>query len=127
MIAFDDQHQEILFPVESTRLRSGDLILIRSGEPVPADCKILWGEAEVDESILTGESLPVDKAAKDTLIGGSLLVSGTVKAQVTASAGESRLPASSVLFSGRRARSLRCSSWPTGSVRSSYPSLSSLP
>jgi len=91
MIAFDDQHQEILFPVESTRLRSGDLILIRSGEPVPADCKILWGEAEVDESILTGESLPVGKAAKDTLIGGSLLVSGTVKAQVTASAGESVL------------------------------------
>jgi P-type Cu+ transporter len=91
MIAFDDQHHEILFPVESTRLRSGDLILIRSGEPVPADCKILWGEAGVDESILTGESLAVDKAAKDTLIGGSLLVSGIVKAQVTASAGESVL------------------------------------
>ena len=91
MIAFDDRHQEILFLVENTRLRSGDLILIRSGEPVPADCKILWGEAAVDESILTGESLPVDKAAKDTLIGGSLLVSGTVKAQVTSSAGESVL------------------------------------
>jgi Cu+-exporting ATPase len=91
MIAFDDQHQEILFPVESTQLRSGDLILIRSGEPVPADCKILWGEAGVDESILTGESLPVDKVARETLIGGSLLISGTVKAQVTASAGESVL------------------------------------
>jgi Cu+-exporting ATPase len=91
MIAFDDQHQEILFPVESTQLRSGDLILIRSGEPVPADCKILWGEAGVDESILTGESLPVDKTAKGNLIGGSLLVSGTVKAQVTASAGETVL------------------------------------
>jgi Cu+-exporting ATPase len=91
MIAFDDQHQEVLFPVESTQLRSGDLILIRSGEAVPADCKILWGEAGVDESILTGESLPLDKAAKDTLIGGSLLVSGTVKAQVTAAADESVL------------------------------------
>lgn len=91
MIAFDDQHQEILFPVESTQLRSGDLVLIRSGEPVPADCKILWGEAGVDESILTGESLPVEKAAKGNLIGGSLLVSGAVKAQVTASAGETVL------------------------------------
>jgi Cu+-exporting ATPase len=91
MIAFDDQHQEILFPVESTQLRSGDLILIRSGESVPADSKILWGEASVDESILTGESLPVEKAAKSALIGGSLLVSGTVKAQVTASADESVL------------------------------------
>jgi P-type Cu+ transporter len=89
MIAFDDQHQEVLFPVENTQLRSGDLILIRSGEQVPADCKILWGEGGADESILTGESLPVDKAAKDTLIGGSLLVSGSVKAQVTAAIGDS--------------------------------------
>ncbi|HTI93663.1 MAG TPA: cation-translocating P-type ATPase [Puia sp.] len=91
MIAFDDQHREVLFPVESDQLRSGDLILIRSGEEVPADARILWGEAGVDESILTGESLPIDKKGKDTLIGGSLLVSGTVKAQVTAAAGDSIL------------------------------------
>ena len=91
MIAFDDQHQEILFPVESAQLRSGDLVLIRTGEQVPADCKILWGMAGVDESILTGESLPVDKKQKEMLIGGSLLVSGSVKAQVTAA------PADSVL------------------------------
>jgi len=91
MIAFDDQHQEILFPVESDQLRSGDLVLIRSGEEVPADCKILWGDASVNESILTGESLPIDKKGKDALIGGSLLVSGTVKAQVTAAAGDSVL------------------------------------
>jgi len=86
MIAFDDQHQEVLFPVESTQLRSGDLILVRAGEEVPADARILWGEAGVDESILTGESLPVEKKGKDTIIGGSLLISGTVKAQVTAAA-----------------------------------------
>lgn len=91
MIAFDDQHQEILFPVESTQLRSGDLVLIRTGEQVPADCKILWGEAGADESILTGESLPIEKKAKDRLIGGSLLVSGSVKAQVTAAGDESIL------------------------------------
>ncbi|MBS1606786.1 MAG: cadmium-translocating P-type ATPase [Bacteroidetes bacterium] len=86
MIAFDDEHQEVLFPVESTQLRSGDLILVRAGEEVPADARILWGEAGVDESILTGESLPVEKKGKDSIIGGSVLVSGTVKAQVTAAA-----------------------------------------
>jgi Cu+-exporting ATPase len=91
MIAFDDQHQEVLFPIENTQLRSGDLVLIRTGEQVPADCKILWGEAGVSEAIVTGESLPLDKKAKDTLIGGSLLVSGTVKAQVTAAAENSVL------------------------------------
>ncbi len=57
MIAFDDQHQEIVFPVDSRQLRSGDLILIKTGEQVPADAKILWGEAQVDEAIITGESL----------------------------------------------------------------------
>jgi P-type Cu+ transporter len=89
MIAFDDQHQEVLFPIESAQLRSGDLVLVRTGESVPADCKILWGEAGVDESILTGESLPVAKKARDLLIGGSLLVSGSVKAQVTAAGDDS--------------------------------------
>lgn len=84
MIAYDDQHQEQVFAVESEQLRSGDLILIRTGEQVPADCKILWGEAEVNESILTGESEPLHKKGKDLLIGGSVLAGGTVKAYVTA-------------------------------------------
>jgi Cu+-exporting ATPase len=91
MIAFDDSHQELVFPVENTVLKSGDLILIKTGEQVPADCKILWGEASVDEAIVTGESLPIERQAKDRLIGGSLLLSGTVKAQVTASTKDSVL------------------------------------
>lgn len=91
MIAFDDAHQEQIFPVENSVLKTGDLILIRSGEQVPVDCKILWGEAGVDEAIVTGESLPVERKARDLLIGGSLIVSGTVKAQVTAAAKDSVL------------------------------------
>jgi Cu+-exporting ATPase len=91
MIAFDDQHQEQIFPVENTVLHVGDLILIKSGEQIPADCKILWGEATVNEAIITGESLPLTKKQKDQLIGGSLLVDGTVKAQVTATAKDSVL------------------------------------
>jgi Cu+-exporting ATPase len=84
MIAFDDEHKEHTFPVENTTLRVGDLILIKSGEQVPIDCKILWGDAHVNESIITGESLPIHKSAKEKLIGGSILTDGTVKAQVTA-------------------------------------------
>jgi Cu+-exporting ATPase len=84
MIAFDDKHQENVFEVESTSLRVGDLILIKNGEHVPMDSKILWGEANVNEAIITGESAPVHKQMKDNLIGGSILESGTVKAQVTA-------------------------------------------
>lgn len=84
MIAFDDAHQEQYFPVENTQLRIGDLILIKAGDQVPIDCKILWGDIHVNESIITGESLPVHRIAKGKLIGGSLVTDGTVKAQVTA-------------------------------------------
>ncbi len=91
MIAFDDKHQEIIFPVDSLQLRSGDLVLVRSGEQIPADAKILWGGGQVDEAIITGESLPVNKNAKDLVIGGSILLDGSLKAQVTASAKDSVL------------------------------------
>jgi P-type Cu+ transporter len=91
MIAFDGDHKEIIFPIENTQLRAGDLVLIKTGEQVPADCKILWGDATVDEAIVTGESLPITKRKKDKLIGGSIVTDGTVKAQVTASANDSVL------------------------------------
>lgn len=84
MIAFDDQHQEVIFPVENNQLRVGDLVLIKTGEQVPTDCKILWGDVMVSEALLTGESAPVSKTKKDTLIGGSIIEQGTAKAQVTA-------------------------------------------
>ncbi len=91
MIAYDDQHQEHIFPVESSALKTGDLILIKSGEAVPMDCKILSGEIAVDESIVTGESIPVNKSIKDQLIGGSIAVNGSAKAYVTAVGADSVL------------------------------------
>lgn len=91
MIAFDDKHEEIIFPVDNDRLRNGDLILIKSGEQVPADCKILTGGGTVNESIVTGESMPINKNPKDRLIGGSIVVEGIIKAQVTAEAKHSVL------------------------------------
>jgi Cu+-exporting ATPase len=84
MIAFDDKHQEQIFQVESKDLHVGDLVLIKNGEYVPMDAKILWGEADVNEAIITGESLPLKKTMKDKLIGGSIIQNGTVKAQITA-------------------------------------------
>jgi P-type Cu+ transporter len=84
MIAFDDEHKEQIFPLENIYLKSGDLLLIKNGEQVPADCKILWGDCLVNEAIITGESLPLAKTKKDFLIGGSVLADGLVKAQVTA-------------------------------------------
>ena len=76
MIAFDENHQEVILPIENTQLKVGDLVLVRSGEQVPIDSKILWGEAHINESLLTGESIPVHKIAKDKIIGGSIVESG---------------------------------------------------
>jgi len=84
MIAFDDEHCEQIFPIENIYLKTGDLILIKNGEQVPSDCKILSGECMVNEAIITGESLPLPRQKKDMLIGGSVLDNGWVKAQVTA-------------------------------------------
>ncbi|HVF97331.1 MAG TPA: cation-translocating P-type ATPase, partial [Flavisolibacter sp.] len=91
MIAFDDKYQEVIFPVENTQLKAGDLVQINTGEQVPSDCKILWGEAQLNEALLTGESTPVSKKAKDFIIGGSIVESGTLKAQVTAVGGDTVL------------------------------------
>lgn len=85
MIAFDDNHEEQIFPVENTVLQNGDLVLIKTGEQVPADCKILSGDALLNEAIITGESAPVSKSKKDFIIGGSVVESGIIRAQVTAS------------------------------------------
>ncbi len=84
MIAYDDQPQEHIFPIERTSLKVGHAVLIKSGEHVPMDAKILWGEASINEAIITGESVPVEKKMNDKIIGGSILESGTIKAYVTA-------------------------------------------
>jgi len=84
MIVFDENHKEIIFNVESTSLKVGDIILVNAGETIPMDSKILWGEASVNESIVTGESVPVYRKINDLLLGGSTIENGTIKAYVTA-------------------------------------------
>ena len=61
-----------------------DVVLLSRGDQVPADATVLSGTAEADESLLTGESAPVSKAAGEALYSGSFLVSGSVAARLTA-------------------------------------------
>ena len=84
MITYDDEHNEHIFPVENMHLKVGDLLLVKTGEQVPMDCKILSGEVEVNEAIISGEGLPVYKKQNDLLIGGSVVANGSVKCYVTA-------------------------------------------
>ena len=66
------------------RIREGDVVLIRPGERIPVDGVITSGACAVDESMLTGESLPVDKRVGDRVIGGSLNRAGSAEAEATA-------------------------------------------
>lgn len=64
-------------------LRAGDLVLVRPGERVPADGEIVDGEAELDESLLTGESTPVPKKAGDAVVAASVVAGGALVIRIT--------------------------------------------
>jgi Cu2+-exporting ATPase len=72
-------------------LKKGDLILIKPGEKVPADGMILEGESYLNESMLTGESKPVQKSREDKVIGGSINGNGSLKVKVQNTGAESYL------------------------------------
>ncbi len=69
--------------VSVAQLRPGDRVLIRPGETVPADGDVVEGEGSVDESLLTGESLPRHRGPDDALVGGSLNVESPLQMRVT--------------------------------------------
>jgi P-type Cu+ transporter len=66
------------------QLRSGDRILLKPGERIPTDGKVFEGQSAVDESMLTGESRPVEKSAGQSLFGGTAVLDGRLVMQVTA-------------------------------------------
>jgi Cu2+-exporting ATPase len=70
-------------PVEvpTAELQVGDLLLIRPGAKVPVDAEVAEGESEVDESTVTGESLPVSKRPGDQLVGATINKNGTLRAR----------------------------------------------
>lgn len=77
--------------VRLEELRPDDVVLVRPGERFPADGRLADGHTSADESALTGESVPVDKAPGDEVFGGTLNGEGVVRARVERPASESAL------------------------------------
>ncbi|WP_158615401.1 cation-translocating P-type ATPase [Acidipila sp. EB88] len=72
-------------------LAPGDLVLVRPGGRIPVDGEVVDGASAVDESMLTGEPMPVDKAAGDRLTGGTVNTSGALRMRVLRRAGQGTL------------------------------------
>jgi Cu+-exporting ATPase len=72
----DAQGHEVEVPLDE--VRPGDLLLVKPGARVPVDGVVCQGRSAVDESLLTGESMPVDKAPGDPLVGGSINGTGSL-------------------------------------------------
>jgi Cu+-exporting ATPase len=81
--------QELEIPVED--VRSGDILIVRPGERIPVDGLVTEGFSGVDESMLTGESLPVEKSAGDRVIGGTINGAGAFRFRATAIGADSVL------------------------------------
>jgi len=77
--------------VPITAVRAGDLVVIRPGERVPVDGQVVAGRSELDEALITGESLPVDKQPGSTVTGGAINGTGLLEVRATAVGADSTL------------------------------------
>jgi len=91
--------------VPAAELRAGDLVVLRPGDRVATDGEVVEGDSAVDEAMLTGESVPLDKAAGSPLYAGTLNVNGRLVMRVTATGEETAL--AQVIAAVRRAQTSR--------------------
>ncbi len=80
---------EVATPIEQVAV--GDLVVIRPGERVPVDGNVIDGRSHVDESLITGESLPVEKSPGDKVTGGSVNAEGLLQVRTAAIGAETTL------------------------------------
>lgn len=77
--------------VPTDEIMAGEVLFIRPGSKVPLDGEVIQGESSVDESMLTGESIPVEKHPGDEVIGGSMNYNGTMQIRVTRTGADTTL------------------------------------
>lgn len=88
-------------------LRVGDIVLVRLGSRVPADGTVLSGTADLDESMITGESLVISKTSGAAVVGGTVVTSGSLHVRVTALGEQTMLSGIMRLVEAARASSSR--------------------
>ena len=77
--------------IRTSELKDGDLILIRPGESIAVDGEVIEGESDVNEALITGESIPVKKTQGESVIAGSINEAGSLRVRVTATGDKTAL------------------------------------
>jgi Cu+-exporting ATPase len=78
-VIYSEGGTEETMEVPVSEIQKGDLLLVNTGDKIPVDGKITWGNALINESMITGESLPVNKNSDDEVIGSTLVEKGSIK------------------------------------------------
>ncbi len=69
--------------VQVSQIKKGDIVVVKTGEKIPVDGVIIEGSATIDESIITGESMPVEKSKGEKVIGATIISDGYIKVETT--------------------------------------------
>lgn len=88
---YGDELFEVVTEVAYPDVQTGDYLLVNTGDRIPADGTVTWGNGMVDESMISGESIPVEKQKGSSVIAGSVLQDGTIKMIATAVGEETAL------------------------------------
>lgn len=83
IVMTDSLGKDTVLEVESKFVKKGDVVLVNNGDNIPVDGAIIFGEAQIDEHMITGESLPAHKKTGDEVVGGTLIVDGNIKVRAT--------------------------------------------
>lgn len=84
IVMTDSLGKDTVMEVESRFVRKDDIVLVNNGDNIPVDGAIIFGDAQVDEHMITGESMPVHKKMRDIVVGGTLVIDGSIKVKATA-------------------------------------------
>ncbi|WP_058991469.1 cation-translocating P-type ATPase [Haloarcula sp. CBA1127] len=94
--------EEMTVPADEVEV--GEIVVVRPGDKIPLDGTVVEGESAVDQSPITGESIPVDKAAGDEVYAGAINEGGYLEVEVTSTAGDSTLSRIIEMVQGAQAK-----------------------